>query len=111
MLQLSLIRQHLEDLTGYFMPVMIDMLESRIRLYQGTEMLIGEQVSLGVMEELETKLIKKTLSASKKFTLKLSRGESVLLYAMLMKFPIPSDHFWRLNLRNNIVEQLHKQLL
>ena len=108
---LKINRQCLEDLCGFFLPVMMEMLEARMRIEKGTEYEYFIRVSLSVMQAVEKMLMRKYLTESFNFKIKFSEAEAIILMKLLLQFPLPADHFWRQNLRNNIVEQLHKQLV
>lgn len=108
---LKISRQQLEDLCGYFLPVMIMMIEANVRSHEGIESQLGFRVSLSVMKDIENLLMRKYLGCSNKFKIKFSEAQAIILVQMLIDFPIPSGEFWRINLRNNIVEQLHKQIV
>jgi len=108
---LKINRQHLEDLCGYFLPVMMQMLDARALIERGTEYEYLLRIGVSVMKDVEKKLMKKYLTESFKFKIKFSEAEAIILMKLLLQFPLSSVDFWRLNLRNNIVEQLHKQLI
>jgi hypothetical protein len=110
-MKLFLTRQYLEDICSYFMPYMISVLESRLRINRQTEQELDAIICLSVLEDLDVMFQRKTLTRQQKFTIKLKKAEAVILMKLMMTFPIYDQEFWRLNLRNNIVEQLHKQLV
>lgn len=110
-MKLFLTRQYLEDLCRYFIPYMISVLESRIRARKSTEFELEARVCLSLMEDIDIMFQRKTLTRQQKFTIKLKESEAIILLALMNIFPIQSEDFWRMNLRNNIVEQLHKQLV
>lgn len=110
-MKLILTRQYLEDLCRHFLPYMIKVLEARLNISRGTDKELDAIVCLSVLEDLELMFQRKTLTVQKNFTIKLKKAEAVILMKLMMQFPLMSEDFWRMNLRNNIVEQLHKQLV
>jgi len=90
---------------------MIMVLESRLKLSRNTENELAEIVCLSVLEDLEIMFQRKTLTVQQKFTIKLKKAEAVILMKLMMQFPLNAEEFWRMNLRNQIIEQLHKQLV
>lgn len=111
MTKLLLTLQYLEDLCGHFMPYMMRVLEARLRISRNSDLEIPAVVCLSVLEDINQIFIKKTVTVQKKFTIKLTKAEAIILMKMMLQFPIEENQFWRMNLRNNIVEQLHKQLV
>lgn len=107
---LKINRQWLEDLCGYFLPFMTQMLDSKVQTFRGSDTEAFYRVCSSVMNDLEKLLIKKYLAESNKFKIKLTEAQAILLLKLMLQFPIPADHFWRINLRNNIVDQLDRQL-
>lgn len=111
MIQLKISRQYLDDICAHFMPYMLRLLEARIAMYRNTEAELVEQVCMSVLEDLDLMLQRKTLTTQHNFKIKLKKSEAIILMQLMLKFPIMENEFWRMNLRNNIVEQLHKQLV
>ena len=110
-MKLLLTRQYLEDICRYFMPYMINVLESRIRTRKNTEFEIAARVCLSVLEDIDIMFQRKTLTRQQKFTIRLKDAEAIIMLELMGSFPIQPEDFWRNNLRNHIVEQLHKQLV
>jgi len=110
-MKLLLSRQYLEDMCRYFMPYMINVLEARIRMRKNTELEMGARVCLSVLEDLDIMFQRKTLTRQQKFTIRLKDAEAIILVELMGTFPIQPEDFWRMNLRNQIIEQLHKQLV
>lgn len=109
-MKLLLSRQYLEDICRYFMPYMLSVLESRSRGCD-PEKNLDAVVCLSVLEDLDIMFQRKTLTRQQKFTITLKKAEAVILMKLMISFPVMENEFWRMNLRNNIVEQLHKQLV
>lgn len=109
-MKLKLSRQYLEDLSNYFMPFMLKSIESRRRLNEGTENELLDKICYSVLCDIDLILKRKQLTMQKKFSISLKESEGVILMKGLLNFPIPAEQFWRCNLRNQLVEQLDKQI-
>lgn len=109
-MKLILSRQYLDDLCRHFLPYMIRVLESRLRLCRNTDKELEAIVCLSVLEDLELMFQRKTLTIQKKFTIKLKKSEAVILMELMKQFPLMVEDFWRINLRQNIIDQLYQQL-
>lgn len=110
-MQLKIDRQYLEDLSSYFMPFMLKTVASQARLHEGTETELLDKICYSVLKDIELTLARKKLTLQKKFTIKLKEAEGIIFMKGLINFPLPPEHFWRHNLRNQIIEQLDKQIL
>ncbi len=110
-MQLKINRQYLEDLSSYFMPFMLKTIESKARLHEGTEMELLDKICYSVLKDIELTLARKKLTLQRNFSIKLKDSEGIILMKGLINFPLPPDHFWRHNLRNQIIEQVDKQIL
>lgn len=111
MYKLKMERQHLEDMCAYFLPLMDKILASRLAIFQGTEHEISYRVTYSIFCGVHKDFKRKQLNELKKVCMKYSEAEAIVFMQLLLQFPIPADHFWRMNLRNNFVDQLHKQLV
>ena len=109
-MKLFLTRQYLEDLCRHFLPYMIRVLEARLRSSRHTDQESQAIVCLSVLEDLELMFQRKTLTVQKKFTIKLKKAEAVILMELMKQFPLMEKDFWRMNLRNYIIDQLYQQL-
>jgi hypothetical protein len=103
-------RHYLEDLSNYFLPIMLKMTEARARVNEGTELEDLYKISYSVLNDIDLMFDRKNLTLQKKFTIRLKDAEGIILYKMLLNFPIAGDDVWRVLLRNQIVEQLDKQI-
>lgn len=110
-MKLKLSRQYLEDISLNFMPVMIMTAEARIRMNKGTELETLDRICLSVLQDIDLAFKRKRLTMQHKFSITFSEAEGIIFMKGLLNFPIPAEHFWRLNYRNQIVEQLDKQLV
>lgn len=110
-MKLKLSRQYLEDLNNYFMPFMLKAVESRARINEGTENELLDKICYSVLQDIFLALRRKELTMQQKFSINLKEAEGIIFMKGLLNFPIPADQFWRQNLRNQIVEQLDKQLV
>lgn len=111
MISLKLSRQYLDDLCRHFLPYMISVLESRKRTAKGTEGYLAATTILSVMEDMETMFQRKTLTVQQKFNIGLKEHEAIIMMEFMLNFPLDENQFWRRNLRNYIIEQLHNQLV
>ncbi len=109
-MKLFLTRQYLEDMCRYFLPYMIQVLESRLRTNRNTERELDAIVCVSILEDVEQMFLRKTLTRQQKFNIKLKKAEAVILCQLMMQFPLMENDFWRMNLRNNVIEQLDQQL-
>lgn len=110
-MKLKLSRQYLEDLSNYFIPFILRVVEARIHENVGTDSALLDIICRSTMETIDVMFKKKLLTDQQKFKLKFTEAEGIIFMKLLLQFPIPADHFWRNNLRNQIVEQLDKQLV
>lgn len=108
---LKINRQYLEDLTSYFMPFMLKALESRRRIDEGTEIELLDKICYSVLQDIYIVFQRKKLTLQQKFTIRFKDAEGIIFMRGLLNFPLPADQFWRQNLRNQIIEQLDKQIL
>lgn len=109
-MKLFLTRQYLEDLCSYFLPYMIRVMEARLRTSRNTDREAEAIVCLSVLEDLEHMFQRKKLTVQKKFTIKLKKAEVVILMELMKRFPLMNQDIWRINLCNNIIDQLYQQL-
>ena len=106
-MHLELNRQYLEDLDKYFLPYMIMVCDANLN---GTDNYLFK-LSKSILSDIEIIFKRKLLTMQKKFTIKMKEAEGLIFYKFMMEFPLHPDHYWRQLLRNQIIEQLNKQLL
>ena len=110
-MKLKIDRQQLNDLSIYFLPFMLQLVEARLRQDKGTEQEFLDKICRSILVDIDTMFKRKLLTLQVKFKIHFTEAEGIVLLQFLLKFPIPGDHFWRNNLRNQIIQQLHKQLV
>src|SRR5690606_33290221 len=98
MISLKITRQYLEDLCRFFLPYMVQVLESKKLTAADTEWYIPSLVALSVLEDMVTMFQRKTLTVQQKFTIKLKIHEAIILMKLMMEFPLDESQFWRQNL-------------
>jgi|ERR1035437_2667971 hypothetical protein len=104
-MRLEINRQYLEDLSKHFLPYMIMVCEANL---EGTDSILYK-LSKSILTDIDIIFKRKLLTVQKKFCIKMKDAEGLIFKRFMLEFPIPSDHFWRNNLRNQIILQLDKQ--
>ena len=110
MIKIKIDLQQLEDLTNFFIPLMIRGLESRIAENKGNDFEMLYRVSLSVLKDVHRIFRQKELTVARTFKITLTEAQALILMKLLLQFPLRPDDYWRLNLRNHIVELLDRQL-
>ncbi len=109
-MQIKINRQYLEDISGYFIPLMLDIAKSLALSYKDSELELLHKICYSVLKDIELMFARKKLTSQKNFTIKFKEAEGIIFMRGLLSIPLPAEHVWRQNLRNQIIEQLHKQL-
>lgn len=108
-MKLQIERQQLDDLSTYFLPFMLKVIDSQLLQNKGTDLEFSNKVLKSILSDVDLIFKRKVLCRQRKFQITFKEAEGLVLMYFLLRFPIPADHWYRLNLRNQLVEQLHKQ--
>ncbi len=104
-------RQTVEWLYRECFPLMKQMNDARMQLYDNQEPEYWNSKIVGyVLDQVERIFVKKLLTKSQFFTIKLEPAEAVTLYRFLFNYPIPQEYRWKVIQRQFIIEQLYRQM-
>lgn len=109
---IKITRQRLEDLNSHFLPYISKLLASRVKDAAGTKGAIGARVCLSVIDNMTLEFNKRQVNTTKAtVAIKLKEYEALILLDMLLVCPVDPGQFWRLNSVNDLISQLHNQLI
>ena len=104
-------RQAIEWIVRECFPLMKQMNEGRMRLYDNQEAEYWNSKIVGyVLDQVEKIFLKKLLTKSMFFKINLEPAEAVTLYRFLFNYPIPEEYRWKVIQRQFIIEQLYRQM-
>lgn len=105
-MKLRVNRQILEDLCNHFMPYMLLLAASKIEpgdLYN--------RMCKSILNDIEIMMKRKLLTRPAMFTISFKEHEAIAFMQFLGDVGIEPTQFWRVNMRQQVIDQLHKQLV
>lgn len=113
MIRLPIPRDKARELTLFFFPFLVERCLLKMRdadRIKDVEGKMAARVMWCLVESAKLKFDRKLLSAANRFTIKLSDAEGIVLYQLLMAFPIQESMIFQVLLRQEIVTFLFDEL-
>jgi hypothetical protein len=110
-MKLKISKQGAESVSTYFMPTIMMMANMRVKESEHAQIeLLSAKLLRAILEDVDIIFKKKLLTQAKDYKIKMNDACGIVLLKFLLEFPVPENQFWLHNLRQNVTDQLHKQI-
>jgi hypothetical protein len=110
---LKLTRDQARTVQQSFFPYLLMLIESRLQteIYSGNvDALLSIRANRILFQQVVKMFDRKLLTEGHKFTFQFTLPNALPLYGYLRELPIEAKDFYHINLRQHIIEVLHRQL-
>src|SRR5687768_12351483 len=111
-MKLKISRQHADAISSQFMPHILVLHDARLRetVNNPNEQLINK-ILKSILCDLDIMFKRRMLTKTRVFTIDFSDAQGIVFYMCMLSFPVPSHQIYLHNLRNQVVQELHKQII
>lgn len=110
-MKLKLTRDEARCIQQHFLPYMIQVCQMKCRADQSNEdALLLAKVVRCTMYDIGRMFDRRLNGFGKKFVFNFREAEGIILYKMMLAFPVKAEEFWHQIIRNSVIDILCKQI-